>query len=82
MRDEYSGSQYSAQESRDGSSVTGGYSVLLPDGRTQRVTFSVDGDSGFVADVQYEGTARPYVAPEPNQRRYEPAPAPERPQYQ
>ncbi|KAF2361634.1 Insect cuticle protein [Trinorchestia longiramus] len=44
-------------EARQGDSTTGSYSVLLPDGRMQVVTYHVDGTSGYVAKVHYEGTA-------------------------
>lgn len=63
VNDEYSGSNYGANEKRDGYETHGEYRVLLPDGRTQIVTYSVLGDEGYVADVRYEGEARPYEAP-------------------
>merc|ERR1712106_480553 len=43
--------------------VQGEYRVELPDGRVQIVTYHADDINGFVADVKYEGTAIPYVAP-------------------
>ncbi|KAK3849886.1 hypothetical protein Pcinc_043379 [Petrolisthes cinctipes] len=36
----------------------GTYSVHLPDGRLQTVNYFVNGDSGFVAEVNYDGEAR------------------------
>ncbi|CAG0879950.1 unnamed protein product [Cyprideis torosa] len=58
VRDDYSGIDMGHQESRDGYNTQGLYRVLLPDSRVQTVTYYVDGDSGYVADVQYEGEAR------------------------
>ena len=54
------GAQYSQQESRDGASTQGVYRVLLPDSRVMVVTYTVTGDRGYEADVQFEGEARPY----------------------
>merc|ERR1711911_434475 len=53
------------QVTSDGKTVTGSYRVVLPDGRTQTVTYTVDGYSGYVADVVYEGVAKypEYSAP-------------------
>merc|ERR1711902_236815 len=48
----------------------GSYSVALPDGRIQHVTYTSNGYDGYVADVTYEGTA---VYPE--EPAYKPAPA-------
>merc|ERR1712209_259490 len=52
------------------SNVQGSYTVALPDGRIQTVTYTSNGYDGFVADVSYTGTA---VYPE--EKAYKPAPA-------
>ncbi|XP_037072181.1 pro-resilin-like, partial [Pollicipes pollicipes] len=57
VKDEESGNDFGQQETRDGDSTSGSYYVLMPDGRMQIVNYSVDGDSGFVVDIQYEGEA-------------------------
>lgn len=56
--------------------TTGSYRVLLPDGRTQIVTYKAD-EYGYVADVKYEGVARypEYTKPVYKQPAYEPAAA-------
>lgn len=56
MKDYY-GNDFGHQESRDGDYTQGHYYNHLPDGRLQKVTYYVDGYSGFVADVSYEGEA-------------------------
>ena len=58
VKDEYSGNDFGQQESRDGDNTEGSYYVQLPDGRLQTVTYYVNGDSGFVAEVSYEGEAQ------------------------
>ena len=59
VADDYSKVSFSADESSDGASnVQGSYSVALPDGRIQRVTYTANGYDGYVADVTYEGTAQ------------------------
>merc|ERR1711911_335324 len=70
------------QESNDGKVTTGSYRVALPDGRTQIVPYKVDGYSGFVADVVYEGVAKypEYSAPAYKAAAY-PAPAYPTPAY-
>ncbi|XP_042239515.1 cuticle protein 18.6-like [Homarus americanus] len=76
VRDDYSGNDFGHEESRDGYNTQGTYFVLLPDGRVQRVTYYVDGDSGYVAEVTYEGEAQyPAYQPAPAPS-YRPAPAP------
>ena len=42
VNDNYSKNNYGQTEERDGSNTVGSYFVLLPDGRTQRVSYSVD----------------------------------------
>ena len=63
VKDDYTNNNYGQDESRDGYATSGSYYVALPDGRLQRVTYSVNGDGGYVADVTYEGEARPYNPP-------------------
>ena len=70
VSDEYSGSNFAANENSDTKVVTGSYTVHLPDGRIQTVTYTADHYNGYVADVKYEGTA---VYPEA--KPYAPAPA-------
>ncbi len=62
VKDEPSNNDYAHQEASDGKVVTGSYRVVLPDGRTQIVTYKAD-ENGYVADVKYEGEAK-YPAPE------------------
>ncbi|XP_027216896.2 pro-resilin-like [Penaeus vannamei] len=52
-----SSNEFGHQEARDGDDTQGSYYVQLPDGRLQTVKYFVDGDSGYVAEVNYEGDA-------------------------
>ncbi|KAG7166325.1 Pro-resilin-like 10 [Homarus americanus] len=58
VQDGESGNDFAAQESRDLDNTKGSYTVQLPDGRLQTVTYYVDGDSGYVAEVSYQGEAQ------------------------
>ncbi|XP_063888670.1 cuticle protein 7-like [Scylla paramamosain] len=58
VRDEYSGNRFDHQEDREYDNTKGSYSVQLPDGRLQHVTYHVEGDSGYIAEVNYEGEAQ------------------------
>ncbi|XP_071541400.1 uncharacterized protein [Panulirus ornatus] len=53
-----SGNDFGHQEARDGDDTQGSYYVQLPDGRLQTVNYNVQGDSGYLAQVNYEGEAR------------------------
>merc|ERR1719464_55427 len=76
VKDDYAGVNFGQSESRDGHATNGKYYVLLPDGRTQTVSYDVDGYSGYVADVQYSGYAKEYHPPTPSYKpAYKPAPA-------
>ncbi|XP_037800674.1 cuticle protein 7-like [Penaeus monodon] len=73
VKDDYSGNDFGHQEARDGYDTQGSYYVLLPDGRLQKVAYTVNGDSGYVAEVSYEGEAQyPEYKPAP---AYKPAPS-------
>merc|ERR1712025_616430 len=54
VSDDYSGAQFSQSEQRDGLATSGSYSVNLPDGRVQTVTY-VDNGDGITQDVSYSG---------------------------
>ncbi|XP_047479227.1 cuticle protein 19.8-like [Penaeus chinensis] len=55
VSDDSSSNEFGHQEARDGDHTQGSYYVQLPDGRLQTVKYFVDGDSGYVAEVSYEG---------------------------
>ncbi len=52
VQDEATNNDYSHKVVSDGETQNGVYRVLLPDDRTQIVTYKAD-DNGYVADVQY-----------------------------
>ena len=55
VADDLTGTHFGKDEVRDGPHTEGEYHVALPDGRIQTVTYHVDGDSGYIADVNYSG---------------------------
>jgi len=59
LKDDYF-NDFGQHEAREGDKTTGSYWVVLPDGRKQIVTYYVDGNSGYVADVKYEGEPKVY----------------------
>jgi len=67
VNDHYSGANFRQQEASDGNKVNGQYTVLLPDGRTQIVTYNADWKNGFNAEVTYQGEAK---FPEPPRGGY------------
>merc|ERR1712001_3931 len=71
VADDYAKLNYGHTEGRDGYATSGSYRVLLPDCRTQVVTYSTaDGYSGNVVEVTYEGTPCVYD----HKPAYHPAP--------
>jgi len=71
----YAPQAFKHDENRDGYQTDGEYRVALPDGRTQIVTYQVHGDSGFIANVRYEGEIIPYNWYDKPKPAYAPAPA-------
>ncbi|XP_069988048.1 cuticle protein 7 [Penaeus vannamei] len=57
VKDDYTGNVFGHAAHSDGIVTSGSYRVLLPDGRTQVVTFSADPHNGYQAEVTYEGEA-------------------------
>jgi len=57
VKDEYTGTNFGHSQTSDGKKVEGSYSVALPDGRIQHVTYTADKANGFQAHVRYEGEA-------------------------
>ena len=58
VQDDYTYNNYGHKESSGGIVVSGSYNVLLSDGRTQTVIYTVDDYSGYVAKVEYSGEAK------------------------
>merc|ERR1711935_909663 len=69
---------FAHSQSTDGCATTGKYSVLLPDGRVQTVTYTADCYAGYNANVSYAGEAKPYAYKKPAYKpapQYKPAPS-------
>lgn len=69
VQDDYTKNNYGHKENREDTITNGEYYVLLPDGRTQKVTYTVDGYNGYQAEVSYEGEAQ-YPAETPKRPVY------------
>merc|ERR1712076_16519 len=75
VADDYSGAAFNQEEQNDGNGVVAGsYSVNLPDGRVQTVTYHANDYDGYVADVTYEGEPHYDAAPVAHAPAYHAAP--------
>ncbi|XP_037792047.1 uncharacterized protein LOC119587372 [Penaeus monodon] len=69
------GNDFGHEKARDSDHTRGSYYDFLSDGRLQMVTYNVNRDSGYVADVIYEGEAQyptPMASYGPPQPSYKP----------
>ncbi|XP_016658800.1 pro-resilin [Acyrthosiphon pisum] len=73
VKDAPTNTYFTHEANSDGKRVTGAYSVLLPDGRNQVVTYFAD-ENGYNAKVNYEGEAKPQPAQPGSQGGYLSAP--------
>ncbi|KAL4100750.1 hypothetical protein QTP88_020782 [Uroleucon formosanum] len=58
VKDAPTNTDFKHEANSDGKRVTGEYSVLLPNGRNQVVTY-VDDENGYNAKINYKGEAKP-----------------------
>ncbi|MPC20518.1 Pro-resilin [Portunus trituberculatus] len=82
VNDDYRKVKFDKTESRDGYKTAGSYSVHLPDGRKQIVTYADSGD-GLEAEVKYEGdiVVDPYHPPKPVHPAHPPPSYPRHPYF-
>jgi len=69
VKDAPTNTYFMHEANSDGKRVTGAYSVLLPDGRNQVVSYVAD-ESGYNAKVNYEGEAKPQLVQPGSQGGY------------
>lgn len=62
VKNDYSNNDFGHKEYRDGHNANGRYYVLLPDGRLQTVTYTVDHYGGYVPIVEYASSNAGYNA--------------------
>ena len=68
--DPIAGNAYGHRETTNGNGIfEGEYRVVLPDTRTQIVKYSVSAETGYVAEVTYEGTPQFPAAPAKSKRQ-------------
>ena len=63
VKDRHSGDDFSHSQKQENGSVRGSYKVRLPDGRIQITKYYAD-DTGYHADVTYEGVIQPEISTE------------------
>ena len=72
------GNAYGHRENSNGAGlIEGEYRVVLPDTRTQIVKYSVSAETGYVAEVTYEGTPAAPVAVAKSERLRDSRPRPQ-----
>ncbi|XP_047479384.1 cell division protein ZipA-like [Penaeus chinensis] len=86
VKDDYAGTDFGHSAESDGNTVRGSYTVQLPDGRKQTVSYVADHFNGYQAEVSYEGEAQfpheygPAVTFKPQPSYQQPQPTYQQPQ--
>ncbi|KAE8573780.1 cuticle protein 7 [Halyomorpha halys] len=86
VHDPHTGDIKSQKEQREGEHTQGEYKLVEPDGSVREIHYTVEGKSGFLAEVQKQGgkgyEQPSYYKPQPSYQKAEPSYYKPQPSYQ